>query len=554
MTAKEALCRALQSQGVEYVFGNPGTTEIPILDTLARFPEIRYVLALHESVAAAMADGYARASGRPSVANVHTTPGVANSLGMLFNARRDGVPLVLLAGQQAARFLLREPMLAADLVQMTEQFAKWSYQVHRPEEVPLALARALKTSMQPPRGPVFLALPRDVLEETVEVEEWTAGAVNVTCRLRGDQADMEQAADLLLQAAAPVVLAGSGVQASEAGEELAALAEACAMRVYARPGSLPWDHPLLCGNWRPMRHELAAPLRGADLLLVVGAPMFREFPPVSTVPKIPVIHMDADAWEVGKNFPGAFGIVADPKAGMADLRRALEGKAGEAQRAALEKRRRAIETANREARAARGREMEASWASIPISNARLVGEMARVLDRDALIVDEATRSATYLRYFYPFGPSGGYMSCEAGCLGWGLGASLGAKLAQPERQVVAFLGDGSASYSMQALWTAARYRIAVPVIVCNNGTYMAVRSALSLYGGEIAERGDYSATDLAGLDFVALAGSMGVEGRRVEVPDDLRPALEWSLALGRPSLLEVMIDPHDAGHQVPRVP
>ena len=305
MTAKEALCRALQSQGVEYVFGNPGTTEIPILDTLARFPEIRYVLALHESVAAAMADGYARASGRPSVANVHTTPGVANSLGMLFNARRDGVPLVLLAGQQAARFLLREPMLSADLVQMTEQFAKWSYQVHRPEEVPLALARALKTSMQPPRGPVFLALPRDVLEDTAEVEEWTAGAVNVTCRLRGDQADVEQAADLLLQAAAPVVLAGSGVQASEAGEELAALAEACAMRVYARPGSLPWDHPLLCGNWRPMRHELAAPLRGADLLLVVGAPMFREFPPVSTVPKIPVIHVDADAWEVGKNFPGA---------------------------------------------------------------------------------------------------------------------------------------------------------------------------------------------------------------------------------------------------------
>ncbi len=554
MTAKEALCRALRSQGVKYVFGNPGTTEIPFLDALARFPDIRFILALHESVAAAMADGYARASGRPGIANVHAAPGVANSLGMLFNARRDGVPLVLLAGQQSSRFLMREPMLSADLVQMTEQFAKWSYQVHRAEDVPLAAARALKTAMQPPQGPVFLALPRDLLEETIEVEEWTLNPSGSACRMRGDPADLERAVELLSKARAPVILAGAGVLASGAVEELVALAEAAALRVYATAGTLPWDHPLLCGGWRPMRHELTAPLQEADLLLGVGAPMFREFPPVSPVPKVPVIHIDPDAWEVGKNYPAALGIVSDPKAGLEDLRRALEGKTNQAQEAVLGKRRRAIEASNQEARAARAREMEARWESVPISASRLVGEMGRVLDASALIVDEATRSGTYLRHFYPFGPSADYMTCEAGCLGWGLGAALGAKLAQPQRQVVSFLGDGSTSYSLQGLWTAARYRLDVPFIVCNNGGYLAIKSAISLYGGDLVERGDYALTDLRGMDFVTLAAGMGVEGRRVAQPQYLRASLEWALSLGRPSLLEVMVDPTDAGQAMPRVP
>lgn len=555
MTAKEAVCRAIQSQGIEYVFGNPGTTEVPFLDALTRFPTIRYVLALHESMAAAMADGYARVSGRPGVANVHTTPGVANSLGMIFNARRDGVPLVLLAGQQFAHSLLREPMLAADLVQLTEQFAKWSYQINRPEEVPLAMARAFKTSMQPPQGPVFLALPRDLLDEEVEVGQWPSSAPGPAYRPRGDQGDVERAAELLLGAKSPVILVGAGVRASGAIEELAALAETCALRVYATPGILPWDHPLLCGGWRPMRHELKAPLQGADLVLVVGSPVFREFPPVAGVVDMPIIHLDADPWEVGKNYPTCLGIVADPRAGLEDLRQAVERRIGKkSQREALRQRCRAIEATNQDSRAARAKELDTRWASVPISAARLVGEMGRILGPETLIVDEAIRSSTYLRYFYPFGSSGGYMTCEGGCLGWGLGAALGAKLAQPQRPVVAFLGDGSACFSLQALWTAARYQIAVPIIVCNNGVYMAVKSALSLYGGERTEQGNYDCAELRGIDFVALAASLGVEGRRVERPQDLRSSLEWSMTQGRPTLLEVMVDPQDGGYGFARVP
>ncbi|MDP2727022.1 MAG: thiamine pyrophosphate-binding protein [Dehalococcoidia bacterium] len=552
MTAKEALCWALQSQGIDCVFGNPGTTEIPFLDTLARFSAIRYISTLHESVAVAMADGYARVSGRLGVANVHAAPGTANSLGMLFNARRDNVPLLLLAGQQFSHSLLREPMLSADLVQMTEQFVKWSYQVNRPEEVPLALARAFKTAIQPPRGPVFLALPRDLLEGSVEVKEWPGPAHSFAHRLRGDRSDIERAAGLLLGAQAPVVLAGSEVQTSGAVKELMTLAETCALRVYAPPGCLPWDYPLLSGSWRPMRHELTAPLQGADLLLIVGGPMFREFPPVDLVLEIPVIHLDSDPWEIGKNYPIALGIMADPKAGLEDLCRALEQRIDGAQREALQERSRAIAAANQDARAARAKELQESWESHPISAARLVGEMSRVLDRGTLIVDEGTRSSSYLRRYYPF-ESGGYMTGEGGCLGWGLGAALGAKLAQPQRQVVAFIGDGSAAFSFQALWTAARYQIAVPIIICNNGSYMAVKSALSLYGGERVERRDYALADLTGIDFVALASSLGVEGRRVEKAQDLCSSLEWALALGKPSLLEVMLDPHDAGHSIPRV-
>lgn len=553
-TAKEALCQTLSSQGVEYIFGNPGTTELPFLDALARFPSMHYVLALHESVAVSMADGYARASGRPGIANIHAAPGVANSLGMLFNARRDRVPVVLLAGQQFARSLLREPMLSADLVQMTEQFAKWSYQVQLPEEAPLAIARALKTAMQPPRGPVFLALPRDLMEETIEVDQWASPPAGPAYRHRGDEADIERAAGLLLEARSPVVLAGSGVLTAGASQQLQSLAETLALRVYGNPGVLPWDHPLNCGGWRPIRHELAGTLKDADLLLVVGAPMFREFPPATPELRLPVIHLDSDPWEVGKNYPAALGIIADPKAGLEEISAALAKQINAGDRERLKTRFQAISVANGEARAARQREMESQWHSVPISAGRLVGEMARVLDRDAIIVDEATRSGTYLRHFYPFESASGYQTCEGLCLGWGMGAALGVKLAQPDRQVVSFIGDGSACFAIQALWTAARYQIGVPVIICNNCTYMAIKSAVSLYGGELSERGDYRCADLSGLDFVKLAAGMGVEGRRVERPEDLRPALEWVLGLGKPAVLDVAIDPQDAGHLIPRVP
>lgn len=554
VAAKEVLCRVLQAHGVKYIFGNPGTTEVPLLDALARFPEIHYILALHESVAASMADGYARASGRPGLVNVHAAPGVANALGMLFNARRDRVPLVLLAGQQFADSLLREPMLSADLVQMTEQFAKWSYQAHRPEELPLALARALKTSMQHPQGPVCLAIPRDLLEETIQVDELHVASAVRSYRHRGDHATIQRAAAMLLKAQAPVVLAGSGVQAAGAANELRELAELCAMRVYAVPGLLNWDHPLMCGNWRPIRHELAAPLRGADLLLVVGSPMFREFPPAVPALDMPLIHIDPDPWEVGKNYPSALGIVADPKSGIDDLVNAVRGMASGEEKSAVRVRFAAIDSANCEARAALDAEQVERWDADPISAPRLVGELGSLLNRDAIIVEEATRSGTYLRDFYPFAASSGYMTCEAFCLGWGLGAALGARLAQPHRQVVSLVGDGSAAFSLQALWTAARYHIDVPVIICNNSSYMAIKSALCQYGGELAEQGDYSCAELGGVDFVALAASMGIEGRRIERPQDVRPSLEWALALGKPCVLDVIMDPHDAGHGVPRVP
>ncbi len=557
MIAKEAVCRALQAQDVEYVFGNPGTTEVPFLDALASFPNIHYILTLHESVAVGMADGYARASGRPGVANVHVTGGVANSMGMLFDASRDGTPLVLLAGQQYAHSLVREPMLSGDLVQMTQQFTKWSYQVNRGADVPLAMARAFKTCMQPPQGPVFLALPRDVLEEDLETDlrEFPSTGPGPSYRARGDTNDIDRAAQLLAEARSPVLLAGPAVFASGAMEELTSLAEACALRVYATPGLLPWDYPLLCGPWRPLRHGLKAPLQGADLLMMAGSPLFKEFPPVATNLDMPVVHIDPSPWEVGKNYPHCAGIVADLKAGLQDLLEAVETKTrGEAQREAIRQRRRVIEAATLAARAARARELEDLWDSVPTSAARLAGELGQVLDPDALIVDEAIRSSTYIENFYPFRVAGTYLTSEAGCLGWGFGASLGAKLARPDRQVVAFLGDGSACFSMQALWTAARYQIAVPIIVCRNGAYMAVKSSLSLYGGDCSEQSNYYCAELGGIDFVGLAGSLGVEGRRVERAQDLRASLEWSLGQNRPTLLEVLVDPQDAGHGVTRIP
>jgi benzoylformate decarboxylase len=555
ITGKEYLCRALEAEGVGYIFGNPGTTEIPLLDTLARFPTLRYVLALHESVAVAMADGYARCTGRVAVASVHAAPGSANALGMLLNARRDGTPLLVLAGQLDSTRLLREPMLAADLARLAEQFAKWTYQVAGAGELPLALSRAFRVASQPPAGPVFLSLPRDFLEETIE-----AGAhlrASPPLRLRGEGEAIERAATLLLGAQAPVALVGPGVRRARAWQEMTELAETAALRVFATPGSFPTRHPLFCGYWRPTFYELEPAVASADLLLVVGSPMFRELPlwdPALIAADLPIIHLDPDPWEVGKNYPSAVGIVADVGSGLRELTERVKALLDDQRSAALATRRRANQAYSQERRAAREAAQQACWDRSPISAARLAGELDRVLGEEALIVEEATRSGTYLQAFFPWSHPGGYMASSGGCLGWGLGAALGAKLALPQRPVVAFLGDGSTAYSLQGLWTAARYQIPLLVIVCNNRAYVAMKSSLFLYGGRIAERGEYGCVELEGLDFVQLARGFGVEGRRVAKPDELRPALEWGLALGRPALLEVMLDPREAGFGLPSIP
>src|SRR5438552_4873285 len=336
MRVSAVLMEILHRSGVRHLFGNPGTTELPFLDAL---PDsgLEYVVALQEATAVAAADGYAQLSGRPGVVNVHVAPGVANGLSILHNAARAKSPVVLTAGQQDTRFLLHEPILSGDLVQLTEQFTKWSYEVRRADEAPAALRRALKLALTPPTGPVFLSLPMDLMAETVD-DSGEAAPV-LAARTRPEAAALHRAVDILGAAKAPLVIAGDWVARAGAVAELVRLAELVGARVHGEPifrrASFPGDHPLWRGGLFPAPPAIRKALDGCDALLIVGASVFTWllYSPGEPFPRgLPVVQIDDDPREIGRSHAPTLGIVADPLTALGELSEILAARQSPAER------------------------------------------------------------------------------------------------------------------------------------------------------------------------------------------------------------------------------
>lgn len=552
---KELVCKILEAENVRYIFGNPGSTEIPLLDNLCNYPDIKYVLCLHENIAVSMADGYARASGKPGVVNVHAAPGTAHSLGGLFNAYTDNVPLVLISGQQDSRVLLREPFLSADLARLTKPFTKWSWQVSRGEELAVAVRRAFKESTAAPCGPVFLSISRNVLDEMVDAEVVPPEKYRVPQCVRGDLDEITKAAELLIGAENPVIIAGIGVASSGGVHELVRLAEVIGARVYAEPCSFPTDHSLFAGPVEVRTvHKLA---QGSDVLMVVGAPMFTEFsysPTPSIPPGVKAIHLDIDPWEIAKNYPVDAAIVADPRIGLRELVLAVQGLLDAKRFDAIDERKARIAKANQDRAESLAKLLDQESESEFIRGSYLAVCLREVLDDDAIIVEQGIRSATYLKRYFHFRKPGTYYSEKGGALGWGVAAAIGVKLARPDKQVVAFVGDGCTMYYPQALWTAAQENVPIVVILLNNGGYLAVKSLTMGYGGESLKQQKFIGADIAGIDYVKMAESFGVFGVKVEGEGRLKSTLEEAVGAGRPVLVEVVLDPRDAGFGLPRVP
>ena len=320
MSGKRALLALLKQEGVEILFGNPGTTELPLMDALAVETGLRYVLGLQEAAVMAMADGYAQASGRLAVANVHVAPGLGNALGMLYDAQKAAAPILLTAGQHDQSFTFSEPILWADLPTIARPFVKWSAEVRRLEDLPRAIHRAAKTALAPPTGPVFLSLPADVLNAEADIE--LGAPTRVAPRLRGDRAAIETAVQLLAAAQRPVIVAGDAVAQSGAHAEVAQLAELLGAPVYAEgvanTASFPSSHPLFRGGMPRLAPGLRAILQQHDLLFSVGGDLFTLSLPSEVEPMpegLAIIHLDTDPWELGKNYAAQRG---DPRRPQGD--------------------------------------------------------------------------------------------------------------------------------------------------------------------------------------------------------------------------------------------
>lgn len=550
LTGKRALMEQLVADGVRHVFGNPGTTEQPFVDVLQDYPQIAFVLALHEGVAVSMADAYARLTRKPAFVELHISPGLGNGLGMINNARVGQSPLVIYAGQSDSRTLLLEPHLSGPLVEMARPVCKWAYQVEHAHDIPQALRRAYKIATDPPQGPVFLAIPTDVLDEEADVEiEPTAYTAWPS---RPDPAALHQALDLLLAAKSPMIMAGDRVALVGAQAELVGLAEllgAGMFENYASEFNVPATHPLNLGAipFTGGPDQLRSTLADCDLLLSVGAPVFQIiFPRPDRVlsPGAKLVQIDLVAWELNKNVPADVAILADPKATLVELAELVQASRSPAQAQAAEGRATQIAMRSATRRDRYWEQARTRWDDAPITAPRLMDELRDALPEHALVFSEAGSNQHHLAAaLLPDAPER-LMNGRGGGIGTGLPGTVGAQLARPDRKVVGVCSDGAAMYSITALWTAAHHRVPATFVMLNNASYRILKLNMIEYLGKASEDRDFVGMDLVdpSLRFDLLAEAMGVPARRVERPEQIGPALRDAIAHDGPYLVDVAID------------
>jgi benzoylformate decarboxylase len=549
MTGKRAFLELLKQEGIEILFGNPGTTELPLMDALAVESGQRYVLALQEASVMAMADGYAQASGKLAFANLHVTPGLGNAMGMLYDAQKSATPILVTAGQHDQSFNFSEPILYADLPPIARPLVKWSAEVRRIQDLPRAVHRAAKTALAPPTGPVFLSLPADVLNAEADIE--LGAPTRVGPRLRGDAQAIAAAAALLAKAERPLIIAGDGVAQSHALGELVALAELLGAGVFAESipntASFPTTHPLFRGTFVRLAPAIRKVLAQHDLLLSVGGDLFTMSLPsdVEPVPEgMPVIHLDQDPWELGKNYPATVAIMGDPQASLPELTREVAARLSverkQAAKARLEATRAEV-AAGLEQLKARAR---ADRDKSPIQPLALHLALSELLPKNTVIVDESVSSSAGLRQFMKSEDPQSFFGLRGGGIGWGLPAAVGIKLALPDRPVVALVGDGSAMYTCQALWTAAHDHVPVIFIILNNSSYRILKQRTNAMKAHAAQTDVYVGMDLVAprVDYVGLAKSLGVDGVRVDTVAGVCEHVKRALAGKEPLLIEAEID------------
>jgi benzoylformate decarboxylase len=517
VTVREAVFELLRAFGLTTVFGNPGSTELPMYRD---FPaDFRYVLALQESLAVGMADGFAQAHRRAALVNLHSAVGVGHALGNLFTAYRNQTPLVITAGQQARSILPFEPFLFANQsTEFPKPYVKWSCEPARAEDVPAAIARAYYTAMQPPRGPTFVSIP---------VDDWDRPCTpiqprKVSTEMRGDAQMLAAAAEALSRAQRPVIVVGAGVSRDDAWDEVIALAEKHQTPVWASPmsarNSFPETHRLFAGFLAADRAKIVANLDGADLILVLGAPVF-TYHVEGFGPHIPegaaLIQLTDDSSAAAWAATGV-SIVTHLKSGIQALLAGPQPRTRISPQLAPHPPRLGGEK---------------------LTDRYLLQQIASLRPAGSIIVEEAPSSRGPMHDHLPILERDTFYTCASGGLGHGLPAAVGIALARPDKRVIAVLGDGSSLYSIQGLWSAAQLGLPIAFVIIKNGRYEALHEF-----GRHFDLHYLPGTQLPALDFCGLAQAQGVQAMRVERPAKLDAALAAAFKSDKAMLVEVVTE------------
>ena len=550
MSGARAFLEILRAEGVEVIFGNPGTSESAIMALMPEYPDLRYMLATQEGVAMGMADGYAVAGNRPALVNLHIETGLANGISLLHHAMDGGVPLVLTAGNKDVRKLTE---YRTDLADMVRQFTKWSVEVTHPEQVSGVIRRAFQEAKNSPSGPVFVGFSANALDGIAEVDVVPSGPPILPPPPA--QPELRAAAELLANASNPVMVVGDRLAQSEGMAAAVSLAEQCGAGVYAASiarNNFPTGHPQFLGRINPTLSPGRRLLAEADVVLAVGANIFSGFfylPGRSLAPGTKLIHLDSAQREIGKTESTDVALFGDPRTGLELLSKALDEAMDSKARERASARRTALHTHTSHARSAWNQRLNEHWEARPMAPERMMHEIAQALPDNAVVVDDSLSSKDALHSALKYNEPGSLYGERIGAIGWGMGATLGVKLAQPHRPVVAVVGDGSAMMTVQALWTAANYDTPVVYLVCNNRSYRILKLNMNVHRQEIlGEKVAEGFEGYVGMDFplplniAGIAEGIGVYGRTITAPEDIGPELIRALASGKPAVLDVVID------------
>jgi benzoylformate decarboxylase len=534
-TVREATLELLRAHGMTTIFGNPGSTELPML---ADFPaDFRYVLGLQELVVVGIADGYAQATGRPAHVNLHTAPGVGNAVGGIFNAQANRAPLVITAGQQVrAQITIEANLTNRDATAGPQPYVKYSHEPARAQDVPTALARAIHAASIPPRGPTFVSIPMDDWGQEADSDRaLQAARRRVSGRAGPDLDALAELAARLADARSPMLVAGPEIDAAGAWDAAVALAVRQRLPVWAPPATggsrlgFPEDHPQFQGVLPPAIGPLSQTLEGHDLVLVVGSSVFAYYP-----------YLPGPLLPEGTSLVA---ITSDPvDAARAPMGEAIVGDVGFALGALVELVPKAVGRGRPHARpvpASPARAADDDGDGERITGAQAMAALAAAWRDDAIVVLEAPSSTLALRNRLRISRPGSYYFCASGGLGFGISAALGVQLAQPERPVVCVLGEGSAQYGITALWTAVAYRLPVTFLVLRNDEY-----AILKWFSSLEQVSGAPGLDLPGLDVAAVARGYGMSARQVSGADELTEALSQEIAADDgPRLIQVDVAP-----------
>ena len=536
----------LKDEGITHIFGNPGTTELPIMNALKDHGDLNYILGLQESLVVAMADGFSRASGQLSACNVHVAPGLGNAIGSIYNARFTGTPIIITAGQQEQGHGLTEPLLYDPLLPIAQPVVKWGTEITRIQDLPRIIRRAAKVAMAPPTGPVFLSLPGDVLNEITGLD--IGNSTRVESRVVPSNSVLEGLVDRILLAKNPVIICGDEIVRSDALEQAANFAEKLGAEVFQQ--TVPYgshylsEHVCYMGTLSRDQEDVQATLRPYDLIIVLGADVLRMsvWSEIDPLPKnMPIIQIGLNDWEMGKNYPAERAIYGHLFDTLKALSLLLEEKGGiplvARTKSALLRMKPLNWSAKRKKLAL---EIESVKTQKIISPDLFTLRLVNALPENAVVVHEGLTSTRYLPNLLAYKDRFSFHGFASGGIGWALPAAVGVQLAQINRPVCAIVGDGSSMYSIQSLWTAAHLKLPITYVIANNRSYKIIKQRLKAF---------HNNSHFVGMDFknppisfVGMAQAMGMDAQYVSDINDFSDALSRAMINGKPNLIEVEID------------